>query len=309
MAAPEFDSNRSIFGIELSRIIERGLKESRAIDTEALCIVAGLKVWSIRLDIHVLDNVGNLIDCCSIGAITALHHFRRPDVTIGEQVIIHPIEERDPVPLSIHHIPLCITFGIFLVDDEAILVVDPQWKEENVMKGRITMILNIHRELCGVQKAGGVPLEVDQILRAAKIAMVKVNELTAVIKEALHKDSVARGKEPVAGSQLDNLMTYGIGMRRQDDKTTEFCSGRKSTRVKQEEITKKHVTHFKSTEDQKLDYEEFLARYIPDRQSLTQEAEIDFEKTEEVGDVEEEGDEILKDEFNLNIDLNEENKT
>jgi len=106
MAAPEFDSNRSIFGIELSRIIERGLKESRAIDTEALCIVAGLKVWSVRLDIHVLDNVGNLIDCCSIGAITALHHFRRPDVTIGEQVIIHPIEERDPVPLSIHHIPL-----------------------------------------------------------------------------------------------------------------------------------------------------------------------------------------------------------
>lgn len=42
--------------------MERGLRESRAIDTEALCIVAGEKVWSIRLDLHILDDDGNLID-------------------------------------------------------------------------------------------------------------------------------------------------------------------------------------------------------------------------------------------------------
>lgn len=47
-------------------MVERGLRESRAIDTEALCIVAGEKVWSIRVDIHVLDHGGNLTDACSM---------------------------------------------------------------------------------------------------------------------------------------------------------------------------------------------------------------------------------------------------
>jgi exosome complex component RRP45 len=86
-------------GIELGRVVERGLRQSRAIDTEALCIVSGekvflllfhsqLQVWSIRVDIRILDDNGNLTDCCSIGAITALQHFRRPDVTIGPEVIV-----------------------------------------------------------------------------------------------------------------------------------------------------------------------------------------------------------------------------
>lgn len=56
---------QSAFGIELGRVVERGLRESRAIDTEALCIVAGEKVWSIRVDIHILDHGGNLTDACS----------------------------------------------------------------------------------------------------------------------------------------------------------------------------------------------------------------------------------------------------
>lgn len=91
------------------------------------------------------------------------------------------------------------------------MVVDPLWKEEQVMTGRMTMILNIHKELCGVQKAGGVPLPPQQIIkyhlfsfiypnllswlrfyRAAKIAMVKVKELTAIIQDAIQKDLQSR---------------------------------------------------------------------------------------------------------------------
>lgn len=43
-----------------------------------------------------------------------------------------------------------------------ILIVDPNYKEEQVMEGRMTMTLNAHRELCAVQKAGGTPLEGNQ---------------------------------------------------------------------------------------------------------------------------------------------------
>jgi hypothetical protein len=39
-----------------------GLKECRAVDCESLCIVAGEKVWAVRVDVHVLDHCGNLFD-------------------------------------------------------------------------------------------------------------------------------------------------------------------------------------------------------------------------------------------------------
>lgn len=33
-------------------------RESRAVDMESLCIVAGKHVWSVRVDLHILDNGG-----------------------------------------------------------------------------------------------------------------------------------------------------------------------------------------------------------------------------------------------------------
>uniref|UniRef100_A0A6B2L532 Exosome complex component RRP45 n=1 Tax=Arcella intermedia TaxID=1963864 RepID=A0A6B2L532_9EUKA len=290
MAAPEYEGGRVTLGNELSRVVERSLRESRAIDTEALCIVAGTKVWSIRLDIHILDNVGNLIDCCSIGAITALHHFRRPDVTIGEEVIIHTKEEREPVPLSIHHIPLCITFGIFVTDVDAILVVDPQWKEEMVMKGRITIILNIHNELCGFHKAGGVPLDVHQILSSVKVASVKVKELTAVISDALKTDLAARGKGKPP-KVANALMTTGIGAGQQKIKIDEvinqekdtsktahtFFHGESSVPAREENIRKHVPAAFFSKDAAQRDFMEFSAKYLNNK-SLLENEEYDSQE-------------------------------
>jgi exosome complex component RRP45 len=75
--------------VNLSRILEKALKKSRAIDTEGLCIVAGEKVWSIKVDIRVLDHCGNILDCACLAAMTSLLHFKRPDVSVdGLDVII-----------------------------------------------------------------------------------------------------------------------------------------------------------------------------------------------------------------------------
>ena len=72
---------------EVTRLLERCLKESKAVDTESLCIVSEEKAWGIRLDVRVLNHEGNVIDCASIASLAALCHFRRPDVTLeGDQV-------------------------------------------------------------------------------------------------------------------------------------------------------------------------------------------------------------------------------
>ena len=93
-----FINSRSEEEVLISRIIEKALRRSRAIDTEGLCIVAGEKVWQIRIDLLFLDHDGNLIDCAAIAAITALLHFRRPDVTVlGEDVtIVSPVTLEKP---------------------------------------------------------------------------------------------------------------------------------------------------------------------------------------------------------------------
>ncbi|XP_023332130.1 uncharacterized protein LOC111704209 [Eurytemora carolleeae] len=67
LGSPSFEGGRAgDQGVELSRLLERTLKESRCLDLESLCIVSEEKVWEIRLDIHVLNHEGNLFDASSI---------------------------------------------------------------------------------------------------------------------------------------------------------------------------------------------------------------------------------------------------
>lgn len=66
------------------------------------------------MDTRVLDHEGNVLDCACIAAVSALCHFRRPDVTLsGEDVTIHSKSEKNPIPLAIHHIPVCVSFVLF----------------------------------------------------------------------------------------------------------------------------------------------------------------------------------------------------
>jgi len=134
-----------------------------------------------------LDHEGNLIDCTCIAAITSLLHYRRPDVTvIGETVTIHPVDQRNPVSLSIHHIPICVTFAFF--DNGELLVVDPNLLEEQIRAGDMTITMNAHKEICALSKAGGIPLEMDQVMRCSKTAAVKVAEITEQIQQCLKAD-------------------------------------------------------------------------------------------------------------------------
>ncbi|XP_067662910.1 exosome complex component RRP45-like [Haliotis asinina] len=199
MASPSFEIGRpSEFGVELTRLLERCLKESRCVDTESLCIVAGEKVWAIRVDIHALNYEGNLLDAASVAAIAAITHFRRPDVTVsGEEVTVHSPEERDPVPLSVHHMPICCTFAFFTQGKH--LLVDPSLVEEKVMDGKMVIGMNKHREICMLQITGEMLLLKEQVLRCSNVAVVKVTEISELILKALENDRKARASGEKCG--------------------------------------------------------------------------------------------------------------
>ncbi|XP_052498014.1 exosome complex component RRP45 isoform X1 [Budorcas taxicolor] len=210
MAAPAFEPGRqSDLLVKLNRLLERCLRNSKCIDTESLCVVAGEKVWQIRVDLHLLNHDGNIIDAASIAAIVALCHFRRPDVSVqGDAVTLYTLEERDPVPLSIHHMPICVSFAFF--QQGTYLLVDPSEREERVMDGLLVIAMNKHREICTIQSSGGIMLLKDQVLRCSKIAGVKVVEITELIQKALENDQKVRkegGKFGFAESMANQRIT------------------------------------------------------------------------------------------------------
>jgi exosome complex component RRP45 len=125
-----------------------------------------------------------LIDCATIATVAALLHFRRPDVTvIGQEVTIHTLEERHPVPLTLHHIPICVSFAFFSQGNR--LLVDPNRLEERLCDGDMTITVNTHRELCALFKAGGSPLPPHQLLHCMELASKQGADIIQQIRDTV----------------------------------------------------------------------------------------------------------------------------
>jgi exosome complex component RRP45 len=179
--------------VRLRAIIERVIRDSRALDTEALCILAGKRVWAVSVDVTIVDAAGNSVDAAHLAAMSALLHARRNDVSIsGTDVHVHPFSEREPLPLPIHHVPLTVTYALFGASPEFpsdIASLDPNLQEEIASDGTVTIALNAHGEICGLHKAGGLPIDPQLVARCALVASDRVVELTEAVNQALHQSS------------------------------------------------------------------------------------------------------------------------
>ena len=156
--------------IELARVVDRGIRESHAVDTEKLCIEEGKKVFVVFVDVYVLNHDGNLIDASAIAAMAALMNTKMPNYEIkdGELKIK---QGYTPLPMKSH--PVMVTIGKISNN----LIVDPGLEEETVMDSRITFAINEEGNICAVQKGLSGFFSPQQILDASKIALDKAVEL------------------------------------------------------------------------------------------------------------------------------------
>lgn len=194
--------------VQLSRLIERSVRDSQAIDTEALCVVAAEWVWSIKVQVTVLDCDGNLVDACALAAMAALQHLRRPAVTVLEpeggeetsagqdggsrvrhsavEVKVEHSDDKDPTPLALHHVPICATFailssaptttkGVVNTLQEPWLLLDPSAREEVVSKGSLTLALTAQGEICTIHKLGGLAMSPGLLLESTRRAWAHVS--------------------------------------------------------------------------------------------------------------------------------------
>lgn len=68
-----------------TRVLTVAIDQERS-DPQSLLL---LQVWQIRLTLHYLADDGNLLDCACLAGMTALRHYRKPEVEVlGEEIII-----------------------------------------------------------------------------------------------------------------------------------------------------------------------------------------------------------------------------
>lgn len=211
MASPMFENSRqSNEEAMVTRLIEKAIRRSQALDLESLVIEAGKQCWMIRADVHYLNYDGGLVDATCIGVTTALLHFKMPDMTFDDngKLIIHSMEERPPISLSILHIPICVSFSFFKcyrdttassTESEAdrqrdICIVDATGKEEALRDSELTITINTNREICQISKPGGVMTESKEIMSCANRAFEIATELTALIHRRLKEDDSVRNR-------------------------------------------------------------------------------------------------------------------
>lgn len=171
LASPNFepgppDEN----SIELARVVDRGIRESHAIDTSKLCIEPGKNVFVVFVDVYVLNHDGNLIDASAIAAMAALMNTKMPNYEVKDgEVKIK--QGYTPLPMKSH--PITVTIG--KINNK--LLIDPWLEEETVMDSRITFATNEDGNICAIQKGGSSYFTPQQILEASKIALDKAAEL------------------------------------------------------------------------------------------------------------------------------------
>ena len=120
--------------IELGRIIDRGVRESKFIDFKKLCIKEGEKVWSVFIDIYSINDDGNLLDAAGIGAIVALKNTKIPKYDSKEEKIVHGESSGKNLPFATG-VPISLT--IHKVGNN--FLVDPTREEEDISETRVTI--------------------------------------------------------------------------------------------------------------------------------------------------------------------------
>ncbi len=176
LASPEFEPGPpGEDAVELARVVDRGIRESKAIDLEKLCVESGKKVFIIFIDVYILNHDGNLIDASALAALAALLNTKMFKYEVEEGEIV---KKPGYTPLPVINHPISVTFA--KIGDK--LVMDTGLDEEQVMDARLTMALDQNGQICAIQKGGGSGyFTKEEILEAAKIALEKTAELRKIV--------------------------------------------------------------------------------------------------------------------------------
>ena len=158
---------------EVARLVDRGLRESGAIDFKKLCIKKGEKVWMLFIDIYTINDAGNLIDASCLGALAALKEIKIPK--LKNDKVQHG--EYGKETFKLEKIPVTFTFGKIGKH----IIVDPISEEEKYLDARISIGVD-GKQIHSMQKNGNGVFTIEEVENMIEIACKKQPEIKKLIK-------------------------------------------------------------------------------------------------------------------------------
>ncbi len=165
----------SIEAIELARVTDRAIRESKCINQESLVIKSGEKVWTIIIDLVPINVDGGLFDLFSIAAISALLTARFPNLEDDKPDYKHLSDKR----LEIQNIP--VTTTVYKYKDY--LFIDPSNDDLKLVEARLSITTIDKENIVAFQKGGEGSFTKEEIKKAVEIAFKKGEEIRKIIKK------------------------------------------------------------------------------------------------------------------------------
>ncbi|MBI2078645.1 MAG: exosome complex protein Rrp42 [Euryarchaeota archaeon] len=180
LAAPDYEAGPPRpEGIELARVVDRGVRESGVIKFDQLGIKDAegkiSKVWMVFLDLHILDYDGNLFDACSLAALGAVLSAKLPNTRYK----IEGKTEDEPLPLS--EPPISTT----TVKIGKSLFSDPSLDEDLCLDARLTVACDQEGNIRAMQKGGYGSLSVDEVKSIINLSRTNGARIRQLLKQAV----------------------------------------------------------------------------------------------------------------------------
>lgn len=174
LSNPDFEVGAPGFeAIELGRVVDRGIRESKAIDTKKLCIKEGEKVWIVMIDICTINDAGNLFDASALAAVAAIKDTRFPKYE--NEKIDYKIKTEQGLPLN--KVPVSVTVrkigNTFFIDSNS--------EEEKATDARLTVAIDEDGNLVALQKGGDKAISAQDVDEMIGIALDKEKELRTIL--------------------------------------------------------------------------------------------------------------------------------
>ena len=163
MASPDFESGPpSDWAIEISRVVDRTLREGKAVNLKKLCITEGEAVWSVMVDVVPVNDAGNLIDASALAALAAIEDAKYPVLEEGNKVDYKNHGKKVGADAK----PVMVT--VYKIAGQ--LVIDPDYEEEKGKEGRISIGVLENGTVCAMQKGDDAPFTAAEVSEALKLA-------------------------------------------------------------------------------------------------------------------------------------------
>ncbi|BCU70623.1 exosome complex protein Rrp42 [Stygiolobus caldivivus] len=133
--------------IELARVVDRSLRDSKAVDLSKLVIVPGKRVWTAWVDVYVLNYDGNILDACTLAAVAALYNTKLPKIE-GDGDNIHVVREEKTDIIPINYPVVTVTTA--KIGNH--IIVDPNIDEESIADVKLSISYTRDNRIVGMQK-------------------------------------------------------------------------------------------------------------------------------------------------------------